>query len=251
MGSGKESTGRRSRTGTRSMRLLGLAHRFGEHRQHFEHVADDAVVGDLEDRRFLVLVDRDDGLATCAFRRDAESRPKSRTRRTGRDSPAGPSGRSDRVRTPTVVGHGARRADRRVAECRREIFDQLEVLRRPCRPRPPLTITGASPRSSFAELPADQFLRHHPRRRRIHGRRDRFHACRSRCLRRRHRAGTQRHDRRRSRNGQRRDHLAGVHRMPNDDRVARGFERRHVGAQAHAKLRRDTRREVAPLAPTH
>ena len=34
------------------------------------------------------------------------------------------------VRTPSVVGHGARRADRRVSERGREILDELEVLRR-------------------------------------------------------------------------------------------------------------------------
>ena len=35
------------------------------------------------------------------------------------------------VRTPPVVGHGARRADGRVAERRGELLDELEVLRRP------------------------------------------------------------------------------------------------------------------------
>jgi hypothetical protein len=32
------------------------------------------------------------------------------------------------VRTPTVVGHGARGADRRIAERRGKVLDELEVL---------------------------------------------------------------------------------------------------------------------------
>src|SRR5471032_139029 len=45
------------------VRLARFLHRRGERRHHFEHVAHDAIVGDLEDRRLFVLVDRDDRLA--------------------------------------------------------------------------------------------------------------------------------------------------------------------------------------------
>src|SRR5258706_8066290 len=48
---------RRSRSGFR------LLHRFGERRQEFEDVADDPIVGDLEDVGVGILVHRDDHLA--------------------------------------------------------------------------------------------------------------------------------------------------------------------------------------------
>ena len=42
--------------------LLRLAHRFGERRNYLEHIADDSVVRNFEDRRVLVLIDGDDRL---------------------------------------------------------------------------------------------------------------------------------------------------------------------------------------------
>src|SRR5262249_24470942 len=98
-------------------------HRLGELWNDLEHVADNAVVGDLEDRRFLILVDRDDGLRRSHAgemldrARDADSHVKLRAHL--------PSGLTDliAVRTPAVVGHGTCRADGRVAECRRQILE--------------------------------------------------------------------------------------------------------------------------------
>ena len=52
------------------VRLRGL----GQPGQDLEHVADDAVVGDLEDRRLGVLVDRHDAAATTTCRPGAGSR---------------------------------------------------------------------------------------------------------------------------------------------------------------------------------
>src|SRR3954471_13281153 len=46
----------------RSVTLAGFLHRCRQRRNHLEHVADDTVVGHLEDRGFLVLVDRNDRL---------------------------------------------------------------------------------------------------------------------------------------------------------------------------------------------
>src|SRR6185503_12984929 len=45
-----------------SVMSLGLAHGLRHRRHHLEHVAHDAVIRDLEDRRLFVLVDRDDRL---------------------------------------------------------------------------------------------------------------------------------------------------------------------------------------------
>src|SRR6185295_13298812 len=46
----------------RSALRLDLAHGLRERGHDLERVADDAVVGDLEDRRLRILVDRDDDL---------------------------------------------------------------------------------------------------------------------------------------------------------------------------------------------
>ncbi len=95
---------------------LRLLHRLNERREDLEHVADDPVVGDLEDRGFLVLVDRDDRLATCACRRDAGSRRRCRTRRRAAGSPGGRSGRSDRC--AAASRRRSRRASRPRRRCR-------------------------------------------------------------------------------------------------------------------------------------
>src|SRR5947207_5828703 len=110
------------------MVFLGLAHCLGERRNHLEHVADDSVVGDLEDRRIFVLVDGDDRLRRAhagemLYRaRDSDSDVKLGTHQT--------SGLSNliAVRTPAVVSDSACRPDGGVAKCGREIFDELEIL---------------------------------------------------------------------------------------------------------------------------
>lgn len=43
-----------------TLRLQRLLELFGQKRHDFEQVADDAIVGNLEDRRFRILVNRDD-----------------------------------------------------------------------------------------------------------------------------------------------------------------------------------------------
>src|ERR671924_499417 len=48
--------------------VVSLLEFFDDGRNHLEEVAHDAVVGDLEDRRFLVLVDRDDDAAVVHAR---------------------------------------------------------------------------------------------------------------------------------------------------------------------------------------
>src|SRR6266496_3443936 len=50
----------RPRSGAMLVSLSRFAHGGAERWNNLEHVADDSVVGDFEDRRLLVLVDRDD-----------------------------------------------------------------------------------------------------------------------------------------------------------------------------------------------
>src|SRR5690349_4482209 len=92
-----------------SVSLLRLTHRARERGNDLEDVADDAVVGDLEDRRLLVLVDGDDRLRRAHAGEvlngagDADRDVQLRTHL--------PSGLADLVGvgTPPFVGHGARR----------------------------------------------------------------------------------------------------------------------------------------------
>src|SRR5438552_16363135 len=60
MTSGTLASGSRERQGWRSSMGVERAHRFGQRGHHLERVADDAVVGHLEDRRVRVLVDGHD-----------------------------------------------------------------------------------------------------------------------------------------------------------------------------------------------
>ena len=77
----------------------------GQPRHDLEQVAHDAVVGHLEDRRVLVLVDGDDGLRRCACRPGAGWRRRCPPRRRGPGSPSGRSARSgsDGRRQPSSI----------------------------------------------------------------------------------------------------------------------------------------------------
>src|SRR3954469_10397764 len=98
-----------------------------ELRQYLEEIADETVVGNLEDMRFGILVDGDDDLAVLH-----PGEMLDRARNTDRDIQIG---RDDLARLPDliIIGHiaridrGARGADRGV-ELRRQIFDQLEIV---------------------------------------------------------------------------------------------------------------------------
>ena len=97
-------------------------------RHDLEQIADDPVVRHLEDRRVLVLVDRDDRLGRAHPRQVLD-----RARDPDGDVQIGahhPPGLSDLIggRTPAVIRDGARGAHGRVAEGGRQILDQLEVL---------------------------------------------------------------------------------------------------------------------------
>src|SRR5262245_14716118 len=102
-----------------------------QRRHHFERVANDAVVGDLEDRRFGVFVDRDDR-ARGAHAGEVLDRAADADGdvELGRDDLAGLADLLA-VRAPARVDDGARRADRGDAGAERgdEFLDQLEVLR--------------------------------------------------------------------------------------------------------------------------
>src|SRR6185503_10675409 len=111
-----------------SVTLFRLAHRLRQRRHDLEHVAYDTIVGDLEDGRLPVLVDRDDRLRRAHTRevldgagdtnRDVELRAylsSSLTDLVG-------------MRAPALVSHRARRANGGFAECIGELLDELEVL---------------------------------------------------------------------------------------------------------------------------
>ena len=93
-----------------------------DHRRHdLEQVADDAVVGDLEDRRVGILVDRDDGAASPSCRPGAESRRRCRARDTASARRSGPSCRpgapsaASRRRRSAATRRARRRAPRPAA----------------------------------------------------------------------------------------------------------------------------------------
>src|SRR3954470_12193681 len=107
----------------RSMSLLCLAHRPRERRDDLEHVADDAVIRHLEDRRFLVLVDGDDRLRRSHSgqmldrARDADGDVQLRTHL----SP----GLADLVSvgTPAFIGDGTSRSDRGIPKRVSQLLD--------------------------------------------------------------------------------------------------------------------------------
>src|SRR6266568_3071973 len=109
---------------------MELADLFGELRHDLEQVAHDAVVRDLEDRRVLVLVDRDDH-----FRRPHARQMLDRSGNADGDVER----RAHRlaglphligVGTPSGIDHRARRAHRRTAaKGARELFQYFEIRR--------------------------------------------------------------------------------------------------------------------------
>ena len=126
--------------------------------QNLERVADDAEIGETEDRRLGVLVDRDDPLralhADLVLRRPADA---DRDVDVGLD---GLPGLADlhRVGHPAGVDDGASRADGRIADRRRELVQQARCCRGPGgparrRPRPCLLELGAR-RRLFVALDA-------------------------------------------------------------------------------------------------
>jgi len=168
--------------------------RVNESWHDLEQITHDAVVRDLEDRRFLVLVDRHDR-ARVAHPRDVLDR----TRDSARDVELGthlPPRLPDliAVRAPAIVRHGARRAHGRVPERRREILDELEVFG---------TLDPASAAHDHRRIPdvelrasaSDHLLHHEPRCRRIDRRLRALDSRLARCLDRGARARAQRHDR--------------------------------------------------------
>src|SRR5438445_9162264 len=109
--------------------LLRLAHRFGERRNYLEHIADDSVVRNFEDRRVLVLIDGDDRLRGAhACQMLYRSRDSDGDVKLGAHQPPG---LSDLIAmgTPAIVRDGAGGTDCRVAKSGGEIFDELEILR--------------------------------------------------------------------------------------------------------------------------
>src|SRR4029077_3803404 len=107
--------------------LFGFDRR-GQCGDDLQRVADDPEVRHLHDRRFRVLVDRDDHLRGLHT-----DRVLHRAGDADRDVDAGADRLArladlHRVRHPPGVDHGAARADRG-SECVRQVFEQWEVLR--------------------------------------------------------------------------------------------------------------------------
>src|SRR4051794_30043144 len=112
-----------------ALALAGL-HRLGELRQDLVEVADDAEVGELEDRRVGVLVDGHDVLrglhADLVLDRPGDARREVQLRRDGLARLAD----LRRVGVPAGVDHGARGGDGGVAAERRgQVLGELEALR--------------------------------------------------------------------------------------------------------------------------
>src|SRR4051794_31121516 len=109
-----------------ALALAGL-HRFGQLRQDLVEVADDAEVGELEDRRVGVLVDRDDVLrglhADLVLDRAGDPRREVQLRRDGLARLAD----LRRVGVPAGVDHRAGRRDG-AAQGPREGLERLEAL---------------------------------------------------------------------------------------------------------------------------
>ena len=107
---------------------LFLFEGFGKGGDHLEEVADDAVVGDLEDGGVGVLVDGDDGLASLSSRPGAGWRRRCRRRGTAW---ARRSGRSCRPGAPSAASRrrrwGATRPVRRPALG--QFLDERDILR--------------------------------------------------------------------------------------------------------------------------
>src|SRR5665213_329403 len=107
---------------------LCFLHRSGKYWNNLKQVTHNPVVGDLENRCFLVLVDRDD-----RARRTHAGKMLNRSRYSHRDvqlwayeSACLPN--LVAMRTPSFIGYDTRCTDRSVAKCSSEIFEKLEVL---------------------------------------------------------------------------------------------------------------------------
>ena len=125
-----------------------------DHRRHdLEQIADDAVVGDLEDRRLGILVDRDDGARRPSCRPGAGSRRRCRARRRAsarRSGPELPIWRSIGSQPASQIGRdAASSAPIACASC-----SAIFRCSCPLMPRPTATMRSACERSTacFASL---------------------------------------------------------------------------------------------------
>ena len=119
-----------------------------DHRRHdLEQIADDAVVGDLEDRRVGILVDRDDGARRPSCRPGAESRRRCRARDT---ASARRSARSCRPDAPSAASRRRRSAATRRSRrrARRPAAARAAMFACSLMPRPTDTIRSACDRST-------------------------------------------------------------------------------------------------------
>ena len=127
--------------------LSSRLYRLDDRRDDLEQVADDAVVGDLEDRRVGILVDRDDRAASPSCRPGAGSRRRCRARDTASARPSGPSCRpaapsaASRRRRSAATPRARRRAPRRAAA--RAAMFACSLM-----PRPTETMRSACDRST-------------------------------------------------------------------------------------------------------
>ena len=150
------------------------------------------------------------------------------------------------VRPPPVVGHGTRRADSGIPERRRELLDELEVLGR-AQTASTAHDHGRLTQVELRRIPGDRLRDPDAGGRRVTDRRRRLDTRGARRFRGRDGPGTERHDGRSRGQRHRREHLARVHGVRTDHRVARELHRRQVGREGDAQLRRDARRQVLPL----
>src|SRR6185312_15317129 len=222
----------------------GLLDRCRERGNNLEEVADDSVIGNLEDRCFLVLVDRDDRPG-CAHSREMLDR----TRYADCDvqirtyqSPRLPD--LIAVWTPTFVGYHPRCTDSSVTESGCKLFHQMEILG---------SLESAAAADDYRRLAKVQlrattqlhFLHHHTRRVRISDRRGALNRARARTLHRREHVRPYRHQRGIGCDLHSREHLADVHRMLHDYRVTVQLDVRNIGYESHAELGRHARCEIA------
>src|SRR5690349_12344211 len=208
----------------------------------FEEVSHDPVVRHLEDRRVLVLVDRDDDLGRAhagEMLNRAGDAHRDVERRAYRLA-----GLSHLVRmwTPSRVDHGARRPHGGPpAERRRQLLQDLEVgglLE-------PTTSGDDNGRLGHVEGPRGgslDLLHDHPPRRSVHC--CRLLRARLRPLHRREHVGTEREDRRSARNPDFEERLARVHWADGDDGTTSDAHVCDVLDQGPPEPGGDPRREI-------
>ena len=101
--------------------VVTLLQRLDDRRHDLEQIADDAVVGDLEDRRVGILVDRDDRAArpSCrpgaGWRRRCRARGRASARRSGPSCRPGAPSAASRRRRSAATRRARRRARRRAS----------------------------------------------------------------------------------------------------------------------------------------